>query len=78
MKDNSFKVAKKRSKRYPARIITYTSFADDIAILANTLALAETLLLSLERTAGGIGLHVNADRTEYMYFNQRVDIYTQN
>ena len=27
-----------------------------------------------ERAAGGIGLHVNADKTEYMCFNQRGDI----
>ena len=31
---------------------------------------------SLERKAGGICLHVNADKTEFMCFNQRVDIST--
>ena len=30
---------------------------------------AESLLLCLEWAAGGIGLHVNADKTEYMCFN---------
>ena len=30
------------------------------------------------RAVDGIGLHVNADKTEYMCFNQRVDISTQN
>ena len=29
-----------------------------------------SLLHSLKRAAGGIGLHVNADKTEYMSFNQ--------
>ena len=38
----------------------------------------KTLLHSLERAAAGIGLHVNADKTEYMWFNQRGDISTQN
>ena len=33
---------------------------------------------SLERAATGIGLHVNADKTEYMRFNQRGDISTLN
>ena len=28
----------------------------------------------LEGAAAGIGLHVNADKTEYMCFNQRGDI----
>ena len=31
-------------------------------------------LHSLERTTAGIGLHVNADKTEYTCFNQRGDI----
>ena len=62
---NSFKLAKKRSRRYPN-----TNYADDLAILANTLAQAETLLHSLEQAAAGIGLHVNAHKTEYMCFNQ--------
>ena len=47
------------------------------AILANTLNQAETLLNSLERAAAGIGLHVNAHKTEYMCFNQTGDISTQ-
>ena len=49
-----------------------------MALLANTPTQAETLLHNLERAAAGIGLHVNADETEYMSFNQRGDISTQN
>ena len=48
--------------------------ADDIALLANTPAQVESLQHSLERVAGGIGFHVNADKTELIYFNQRSDI----
>ena len=44
---------------------------------SNTHAEAEALLHSLEQAAAGIGLHVNADKTEYMCFNQRGDIATQ-
>ena len=33
---------------------------------------------SLERVAASIGLHFNADKTEYMCFNQRGDISTLN
>ena len=78
MKDNGFKLAKKRSRRYSAQTITEADNADDIALLANTPVQAETLLHGLERAAGGIGLHVNADKTEYMSFNQRGDISTLN
>ena len=46
------------------------------AILAITPNQAETLLHSLEQAAAGIGLHVNAHKTEYMCFNQIGDIST--
>ena len=78
MKDNGFKLPKERSRRYPAQTITDTDYADDIALLANTPAQAESLLHSLKRAAVGIGLHINADKTEYMCFNQRGDISTLN
>ena len=47
-----------------------------VALLANTPNQAETLLHSLERAIAGIGLHVNADKTEYMCFNQKGNIST--
>ena len=64
MKDNGFKLAKKRNRRHPAQTITDVDYAGGIALLANTPAQAETLLHSLERAAAGIGLHVNAEKTE--------------
>ena len=51
-------------------------YADDIALLANTPAQAKSLLHCLERAAGGIGPHVNTNKTEYMCFNQRGGIST--
>ena len=53
IKENGFNQAKERSKRYPGQTITDTNYA-------------EFLQHSLERAAGGIGLHVNADKTEYI------------
>ena len=76
IKENGFKLAKERTRRYPAQTITDVDYADDIALLANTPAQAETLLHCLERAAAGIGLHINADKTEYMCFNQRSNIST--
>ena len=49
MKDNGFKLAKERSRRYHELTITDADNADDIAFLANTPTQAETLLHSLER-----------------------------
>ena len=65
-----------RNRRYPAKTITDADYADDIVILANTPYQAETLLHSLERAAAGIGLYVNAHKTEYMCYNQTGDIST--
>ena len=76
IKENGFELTKKRSRRYPAKTITDADYGDDIAILANTPNQDETLLHSLERATAGIGLHVNAHKTEYMCFNQTSDIST--
>ena len=59
-------LANKRSRRYPAQAITYVDYTDDIPPLANVPAQAESLLHSLEWGAGGISLHVKADKTEYI------------
>ena len=75
IRENGFELTKKRSRRYLAKTITDADFADDIVILANTPNQAEILLHSLERAAAGIGLHVNAHKTEYMCYNQTSDIY---
>ena len=50
----------------------------DIALLTNTPTQAESLLHCLELAAGAIGFHVNADKTEYMYYYQKEDISTLN
>ena len=64
IKENGFELTKKGSRKYPAKTITDTDYADDIAILANAPAQAKALLHSLEGAAACIGLHVNAHKTE--------------
>ena len=76
IRENGFELTKKRSRRYPAKTITDANYADDIALLANTPNQAKTLMHSLERAAAGIGLRVNAHKTEYMCYNQTGDITT--
>ena len=77
-KDNGFKLTKERSRRYPAHAITEVDYADDILLLANTPAHTKSLRHSLERSAAGISIYVNAGKTEYMCFTQRGDISTLN
>ena len=56
-------LTKERIRRHPIQIITDANYADEISLMSNTPAQAETLLHSLERPAPGIGHHVNADMT---------------
>ena len=65
-------------QKVPCKTITDVDNADDIALLANAPAHAETLLHSLEWAAAGISLHVNAHKMEYMHCNQKDDISTLN
>ena len=51
---------------YAAQTITAKDYTDDVELLANAPTQAETQLHSLERAAAGIGLHVNAHKTECM------------
>ena len=74
IRENGFELTKKRRRRYPAKTITNADYADDIALVTNTPNQAETLLHSLERAAAGIGLHVSAQKTEFLCFNQKGDI----
>ena len=62
MKENGFKLTKERSRRYPAETITDADYADDIALLENAPAQAETLLPSLEWAGADIGTR---QRTQY-------------
>ena len=78
LKENGFTLLKERSRRYPAQTITDVEYTDDIALLANTSTQAESLLYSLEGTVGSVGLHVNADKTEHICFNQRGNISSLN
>ena len=48
IKENSFKLRKERSRKYPAKAITDVDYADDITLLVNAPAQAETLLHSLK------------------------------
>ena len=75
-KRKRFHTKKIRSWWYPAEAMMDTDYADDQAVLANTSAQAESFLHSLEKAAGGIGLLVNVNKTELMYFKQEEAIST--
>ena len=70
MKENDFTIEKARSRWYLTQTIMDADYADDTVLLANTPAEADSLLHSLEQATNGIDLHGNADKMEYMGFNQ--------
>ena len=59
-----------RSRQYPVETITDADYVDDLALLANTPTQEESLLHNLDQTAGRIGLHGKANKTEYICFKQ--------
>ena len=63
---------------YPALTITDADYADDIVLLAKASIQTEALEYGVQRTAAGIGLHVNTEKTEFMSFNPRGDKPTLN
>ena len=77
MQESGFTLVKARSRRYPAQMITNVDYGDDIELMANTPALPQSLLHNLEKVAGCIGRHVNADKIEFICFNRRGDISIQ-
>ena len=64
-----FTLDRSRSRRHPAKVICDIDFADDIALLSNTLEQAQLLLSHVEISAKQIGLHKNNSKTEYIKFN---------
>ena len=57
--------------------MTDADYANDLVLLANTPAQAESLLHSLEQAGGGIGLHMNANKAEFICFKQKRAIATE-
>ena len=59
----------RQSSRHPATYLTDTDFADEIALLSNTIEDAQKLLTLVVDTARQIGLNINEEKTEYMTYN---------
>ena len=74
IKENGFELTKKRSRRYNYRRRRRRWYSAS----GKCTRLSRTLLHNLERAATGIGLHVNAHKTEYMCFNLTGDIFILN
>ena len=60
-----YEIKPRRSTRHPAQYLTDTDFADDIALISESLVNAQSLLQSLEQASNCVGLYLNEKKTEY-------------
>ena len=64
-----FTLAKRASRRVPAKTLTDLDFADDIALMSDTVQKACGLLIEVERQCLRIGLGMNTKKTKVMAEN---------
>ena len=60
---------RRRSSRHPAVVLADLNYADDIALLENTIKSAQDLLSNVEKACQDVGLFLNAPKTKYMHLN---------
>ena len=63
-------LTRSRSSWYLTEIITDVNYAEDLALLTDTIDEATELLHILETAASEIGLYINTGKTEFIAYNQ--------
>ena len=71
--DAGFTIQPASSRRVQAKKIADTEFADDIAIINNTMEETQKLVLSVETAAASVGLNINESKTKYLTTNLEED-----
>ena len=66
---NGITIKKQTSRRHPSKHLTDLDYADDMALISDTLPKAQELLNSLKKASNKIGLFLNAKKTKYMTIN---------
>ena len=67
--DDGFTLKRQRSRRCPAQTLSDLDYADDIALLDNSIKDAQDLLIRVETACQAIGLYLNSPKTKYMHLN---------
>ena len=57
------------SSHHPAIVLPDLHYADDIALLANSIKSAQDLLICVEKACQDVGLFLNTPKTKYMHLN---------
>jgi hypothetical protein len=66
LNSKGIKIRAKQSKRKPGLFLTDLDFADDLALVSETIQNAEDLLHALEKAASQVGLYCNEGKTEFL------------
>ena len=66
---------RRRSRRYPTEVLADLDYADDIALLENSIELAQDLLVRVEKACQDVGLFLNAPKTKYMHLNPSTNVH---
>ena len=64
-----FTLELRQSRRHPEKKVQDTDFADDLALLTDTVEDAQRFLYSVEDAAKSVGLHLNEEKTKFMKVN---------
>lgn len=64
-----FTLTPRKSRHIPAVTVTDLDFADNIALVSNSVEQASSLLRHVERECKKVGLHLNAKKTQIMAEN---------
>ncbi|CAJ1087270.1 Craniofacial development protein 2 [Xyrichtys novacula] len=64
-----FTITPRRSRRHPKEVLADLDFADDIALLSDTVEQAQELLLRVETECNKVGLGLNGPKTKYLAYN---------
>ena len=67
--DIGFTLTPARSRRVKVKKVSDTEFADDIALVTDTVKEAEDLMREVERVSMSVGLRLNETRTKYLVEN---------
>ena len=71
--NQGFQLHPRKSSRNPAVYLTDADFADDIALISDSIINTQTLLNSLESAANCVGLYLKETKTEYMNYTNSID-----
>ena len=73
LQSDGITLKRRRSRRVPAERLPDLDYADDIALLEDTILAAQNLLLKVEKACQDVGLFLNAPKTKYMHLNPSTD-----